>query len=129
MLIIGIILAFVALAYLCWLLFALAVYALPFFAALSAGLAAYHSGSGPIGAIVVGVIAGAVTLLLGPVAFATVRSPLVRATVALVFAAPAALAGYHAALGLAHLAIPTEGWRMQWRLPARSSRRRRPGYA
>jgi hypothetical protein len=111
MLIIGIILALVALAYLCWLLFALAVYALPFFAALSAGLAAYHSGSGPIGAIVVGVIAGAVTLLLGQVAFATVRSPLVRATVALVFAAPAALAGYHAALGLAHLAIPTEGWR------------------
>jgi len=80
MLIIGIILALVALAYLCWLLFALAVYALPFFAALSAGLAAYHSGSGPIGAIVVGVIAGAVTLLLGQVAFATVRSPLVRAT-------------------------------------------------
>src|SRR6267142_3766620 len=32
MLIIGIVLAFVALAYLCWLLFALAVYALPFFA-------------------------------------------------------------------------------------------------
>jgi succinate dehydrogenase/fumarate reductase cytochrome b subunit len=128
MLVIGIILAFVALAYLCWLLFALAVYALPFFAALSAGLAAYHSGSGPIGAIVVGVIAGAVTLLLGQVAFATVRSPLVRATVALVFAAPAALAGYHAALGLAHLAIQRDG-EMQWRLPARSSWRRRPGYA
>ncbi len=32
MLIIGIILAIVALAYLCWVLFALAVYALPFFA-------------------------------------------------------------------------------------------------
>jgi hypothetical protein len=111
MLIIGIILALVALAYLCWLLFALAVYVLSFFAGLNAGLAAYHSGSGPIAAIVVGVIAGAVTLLLGQVAFATVRSPLVRATVALVFAAPAALAGYHAALGLAHLAIPTEGWR------------------
>jgi hypothetical protein len=46
MLIIGIILAFVVLAYLCWLLFALAVYALPFFAGLSVGLAAYHSGSG-----------------------------------------------------------------------------------
>jgi hypothetical protein len=128
MLIIGIILAFVALAYPCWLLFALAVYALPFFAALSAGIAAYHSGSGPIGAIVVGVIAGAVTLLLGQVAFATVRSPLVRATVALVFAAPAALAGYHAALGLAHLAIQRDG-EMQWPLPARSSWRRRPGYA
>ena len=111
MLIIGIILAFVALAYLCWLLFALAVYALPFFAGLSAGLAAYHNGSGPIGAIIVGVVAGAVTLLLGQVAFATVRSPLIRGTIALFFAVPAALAGYHAALGLAHVVIPGEGWR------------------
>ena len=65
MLIIGIILAFVALAYLCWVLFALAVNALPFFAGLSAGLAAYHSGAGPIGAIIVGIVTGAVTLLLG----------------------------------------------------------------
>jgi hypothetical protein len=32
MIIVGIVLAFVGLAYLCWLLFALAVYALPFFA-------------------------------------------------------------------------------------------------
>jgi hypothetical protein len=111
MLIIGIILAFVALVYLCWLLFALAVYALPFFAGLSAGLAAYHSGSGPVGAIIVGAVAGAVTLQLGQVAFATVRSPLIRATVALLFAAPAALAGYHAALGLAQVAILEEGWR------------------
>jgi hypothetical protein len=110
MLIIGTILAFVALAYLCWLLFALAVYALPFFAGLSAGLAAYHSGSGPIGAIIVGAVTGAVTLLLGQVALATVRSPLIRGTIVLLFAVPAALAGYHAALGLAHVAIPGEGW-------------------
>jgi hypothetical protein len=40
-----------------------------------------------------------------------VRSPLIRATIALLFAAPAALAGYHAALGLGHVAIPEEGWR------------------
>jgi hypothetical protein len=32
MIIIGIVLAFIGLAYLCWLLFALAIYALPFFA-------------------------------------------------------------------------------------------------
>jgi hypothetical protein len=111
MLIIGIVLAFIALAYLCWVLFALAVYALPFFAGLSAGLAAYHSGSGPIGAIIVGVVTGAVTLLLGQVAFAKVRSSLIRIVVALFFAAPAALAGYHAALGLAYVAIAGEGWR------------------
>jgi hypothetical protein len=43
MIIIGIILGFVGLAYLCWLLFALAVHALPLFAAVAVGLAAYHS--------------------------------------------------------------------------------------
>jgi hypothetical protein len=32
MIIIGIILAFIGLAYLCWLVFSLAIYALPFFA-------------------------------------------------------------------------------------------------
>ena len=51
MIIIGIVLAFIGLAYLCWLLFALAIYALPFFAGVTAGLATYHSGSGPIAAI------------------------------------------------------------------------------
>ena len=39
------------------------------------------------------------------------RSPLIRAAIALLFAVPAAVAGYHAALGLAHIAIPVEGWR------------------
>jgi hypothetical protein len=59
MIVIGIILSFVSLAFLCWLLFTLAVYALPFFTAITAGVAAYHSGSGEIGAVLVGLIAGA----------------------------------------------------------------------
>ena len=46
MIIIGIILAFVGLAYLSWLLFTLAVYALPAFVGITAGLAAYRSGAG-----------------------------------------------------------------------------------
>jgi hypothetical protein len=111
MIIIGIILAFVGLAYLCWLLFALAVYALPFFAGVTAGLAAYHAGSAPIGAIIVGAIASSVTLLVGQIAFTALRSPLIRVPVALLFAVPAAVAGYHAALGLAHIAIAADGWR------------------
>ena len=110
MLIIGIILSFVVLGFLCWLLFALAVYALPFFAGVTAGLAAFHSGSGPIAAILVGLIAGAVTLVVGQFAFATVSSPLIRAAIALLFAAPAAVAGYHATLGLAHIGVPSTGW-------------------
>jgi hypothetical protein len=111
MIIIGIILAFVGLAYLCWLLFALAVYALPFFAGVTAGLVAYHSGSGPVGAIIVGAIASSIILIAGQIAFTTLRSPLIRAVIAFLFAVPAAIAGYHAALGLAHIAIPAQGWR------------------
>jgi len=34
-----------------------------------------------------------------------------RALIALLFAVPAAVAGYYAALGLAHIGIPAEGWR------------------
>jgi hypothetical protein len=111
MIIIGIVLSFVALAYLCWLLFALAVHALPFFAGVTIGLAAYHSGSGPVAAIIVGAVAGVVVLVLGQVAFTTLRSSLVRAALALLFAVPAAVAGYHAARGLAQLVVPTEAWR------------------
>jgi len=111
MLIIGIVLSFVGLVYVCWLLFSLAVYALPFFVGVTAGLAAYHSGSGPIAAIIVGAIVGSVTLVIGQIAFTSLQSPVMRAALAVFFAVPAAVAGYHAAGGLAHLVIAAEGWR------------------
>lgn len=111
MIIIGIILSFVALAYLCWLLFVLAVYALPFFVGTAVALVAYQNGSGPMAAIVIGAIASGVALVAARLAFTTLRSPFVRAVVASVFAIPATLAGYHAALGLAHIgAATTNGW-------------------
>ena len=93
MLIIGIVLVFVGLAYLCWLLFALAVHALPFFVGATAGVAAYHSGSGAIGAILVGAMASSGTLVIGQIAFMMSRSSVIRAAVALLFAMPAAVAG------------------------------------
>ena len=92
MIIVGIILSVFGIGFFCWLLFTLAVYALPFFAGLSAGLAAFHSGSGVIGALIVGGLAGGATLAIGQIAFATVRTPLIRATIALLFAVPAAIA-------------------------------------
>jgi hypothetical protein len=110
MIVIGIVLSFVGLGYLCWLIFALAVNALPLFAGVTAGLAAYHSGSGPIAAIAVGAIVSVIVLFAGQVAFRTLGSTSVRAAIALLFAVPAALAGYHAARGLAHLLVPIEGW-------------------
>ena len=93
MIIIGIILNFVALGFLCGLLFMLVVYALPVLAGATAALCAYHTGSGPIGAVVVGTIAGVVTLVGGQIAVAAVRSSLIRVTIALLFAMPAAITG------------------------------------
>jgi len=111
MLIPGIVLSVVGVGFFCWLLFTLAVYALPFFTGLTAALAAFHVGSGVIGALVIGVLAGGATLAIGQNAFATAPTSLTRAAIALLYVAPAAIASYHAALGLALIAVPSEGWR------------------
>jgi hypothetical protein len=109
MIAIGIVLGLMGLAYLCSLLFTLAVHALPLFAGVTAGFAAYHSGSGAVAAIIVGAIAGILVLVIGQIAFATLQSPILRAAVGLLFATPAAMAGYHAALGLAQIIVLTSG--------------------
>ena len=111
MIIIGILLGIVSLGFLCWLLFTLAVYALPFFAAVSAGMFVHDSGTGPISAIAASGLAGILTLIAGQLIFASARSPLVRFGVALLFAVLAAFAGYHATHGIAALAMPSGIWR------------------
>jgi hypothetical protein len=70
MAIIGIVFSVFGLGIFCWLLFTLAVYALPFFAGLTVALAAFHAGSGVIGAFIVGVLAGVAILAIGQVAVA-----------------------------------------------------------
>jgi hypothetical protein len=112
MLIVGLVLSVFGIGFFCWLLFILAVYALPFVAGLTAGLAAYHSGAGIPGAIIVAIIAGGITLTIGQIAFATIRSPLIRAAIGLIYAVPAAIAGYNGTLGFAQMGIPSEGWRV-----------------
>jgi hypothetical protein len=114
--IVGIVLSFFGIGFLCWLMFTLAVQALPFYAGVTAGFAAYHSGAGEIGAILVGLIAGAATLAAGQIAIAMVRSPLIRVAITLLFTLPAAVAGYHAVLGLTQIAVPAEGWRQAFAL-------------
>jgi MFS family permease len=111
MLAIGIVLSIFGIGFLCWLMFNLAVYALPFFAGMTAGLAAYHSGAGILGGLIVGFTAGAITLVVGQAIFATFASPVLRGLIALLFAAPAVVAGYHATLALARIGVPAEGWR------------------
>ena len=104
-------LSIAALAFICWLLFNLAVYAFPFFAGLSIGMLAYQTGAGAIGAMIVGLVVGVVTLVFGQLLFASIHSPAIRSAVALVYAGPAALAGYHAVHGLSAIGGAEEAWR------------------
>jgi hypothetical protein len=111
MLIVGILLNVVGLGVLCWALFALAIHALPFFVGLTAGIYSFQIGMGPFGAIVIGFIVAGFTFALGRHAFTVARSPVVRLLIGLLFAVPAARAGYDVTLALAHFGIPQEWWR------------------
>ena len=103
-------LSVVGLGFLCWLLFSLAVYALPFFVAVTVGYYAFENGAGPIIAIAVALFAGAVALILGQVAFATIRSPTIRLAIGALYALPAGLAGFHAVKGLSEIGGAGEAW-------------------
>jgi 1,4-dihydroxy-2-naphthoate octaprenyltransferase len=111
MIIVGILLNVVGLGVICWALFTLAIHALPVFVGITAGIYTYQTGAGPLGAIVVGFVAGGFTLVLGQYAFSAARTPFVRLVIGLLFAVPAARAGYDVTLALAHIGIPSGWWR------------------
>lgn len=103
--------SFAVIGALLWLLFTLAVYALPFYAGLSAAMWAYGHDAGLIGAVVLGVIAAGLTFAIGQLLFATLRSLWLRALVAAIYAAPAAVAGYSAVYGVSGIGGADEVWR------------------
>jgi hypothetical protein len=113
---IGIVFSVVGLGYLCWALFDLIVYALPAVVGVSAGFAAYHSGAGVLGAVIVAPIAGGFTLGVGQAALETYRSPKIRTAIAFLFAVPAAWAGYMLTLGMAQLGVPSLAWQQAFAL-------------
>ncbi|QOZ77960.1 hypothetical protein XH83_22495 [Bradyrhizobium sp. CCBAU 53351] len=95
----------------CWAIFALAVYALPFFVALSIGMTALQTGTGVVAALLVGTAGGALTLVLGQIAVAVTRSLALRIAIATTFAVPAAVAGYHVVFALSPIGVPSLVWR------------------
>ena len=112
MIVLNIVLLLVTVGFLCWLVFTLAVYALPLVAGITVGLWAYETGIGPVGGFLVGTAAAGAVAIVGQLAFAFARPIWVRVIVAVLFAGPATLAGYAATLGIAGLAIPSETWQM-----------------
>ena len=111
MLAFGLLLNIAGIGVFCWRIFTLAVYALPFFVAINAGIWAFQSGAGLLGTALVAVTAGGMTLAIAQIAFAMTSSLILRAVIAAVFALPATLAGYHVALAMAQIGIPSLAWR------------------
>lgn len=102
--------AIAAVAFLAWLLFTFAVYAMPLMIGVTVGIAAWHTGSGTVGALVVGLFVAALVVVFGELAFAKLRSPIARTLLALAYAGPTAVAGYHAVHGIAKLSVPSPTW-------------------
>lgn len=91
------------------LLWSLAVHALPVWIGMLAATATWNAGFGAGLALAAGLAAATATLALGQLLIGVTSSPLLRAGVALGFALPAAIAGYHAAHGIAARVIA-----LQW---------------
>jgi len=113
-----IILAFFAtlagIAALCWLLFSLAVFALPFFAGLSIGLWAHDTGTGIPGGVIIGLVAAVATFSLFQLLLAVARPTWVKLAVIAAFVTPATIAGYHATLGITRLTMPSDIWQVSF---------------
>lgn len=100
MLALGLVLNTLGIGLFCWLIFVLAVYALPFFVAVTVGMLAFRDGAGVFGALLIGIVSGALTLAAGQLTLTVSRSSTLRVAIATVFAVPAAIAGYQVVFAL-----------------------------
>lgn len=112
MFVLGILASFAAIAGLCWLVFNLVVFALPFLVGLHTGIWAYGTGAGWLGAILVGGFAAGLTLAIGQALIILVRPLWARFVIALIFVVPAVLAGFYATLGITRTMMSSETWQM-----------------
>lgn len=101
----------VLIAIFCVVAYTLAIYALPFMLGVAAAQFAYQTGSGFIGAGLVGLVAAGAAFGILALLFDTLRPPILRLIVALIFAVPAAVAGYALVHGVTKESVPSEIWR------------------
>lgn len=99
-----------AIAVLCWLLFTLAIYALPALGGVAAGIWAYETGAGLPGSVLVGLVGAGLVFGLAHFLILFARTMWVKLAVALAFVVPAAIAGFHATHGIVKHLMPSETW-------------------
>ncbi|ESX86589.1 MULTISPECIES: hypothetical protein [unclassified Mesorhizobium] len=112
MIILGILLCIAAIGILCWLLFTLAIVALPLVVGVNASTWAFNTGTGWLGAILVGILAAGLTLGVGQILLCVIRPMWAKLAIAMVFVAPAIVAGYHTTHGIANHMMPSEVWQV-----------------
>ncbi len=86
---------------LCWIVFNLAVHALPFAIGLASGLYLYEAGQGVFLSITAGLFIGGFVAAIGEITFERIRSAPLKLTIGLMYTVPAGIAGFHAAKGFA----------------------------
>ena len=106
-----IVVAVMLIGMMCVLAYTLATYALPFMLALAVTRFAFGTGAGWVGAAIVGLAAGAASFAILAFLFDTLRAPILRIALALIFAAPAAVAGYALVHDVTGEAVPSPVWR------------------
>jgi len=94
----------------CWLLFTLAVFALPAYVGLVVCIWAIHTGAGALGGVAAGLVAGGATFGIGQLALTFAPWIWLRILIVLAYAAPATVAGYSATHGIAQMAMPSSTW-------------------
>lgn len=93
----------IGVGFMIYLLFAAAIYVLPLYAGLSAGLAALQAGASYPGALLLGITAALLVVFVSQAAVQLAPSRHLRTVIALLFAMPAAIAGFEVASALLHL--------------------------
>ncbi|WP_258768653.1 hypothetical protein [Bradyrhizobium arachidis] len=106
----GLALNLIGLGLLFWLSVALAVYAFPFFVAVSAASMALDHGGGISAALTVAIVSAALTLAIAQFAHSMTRLSTVRGVIGAVFAIPAGIAGFHVTLALSQISVSSPFW-------------------
>lgn len=112
MIVLALLASLAAIGVLCWLLFTLAVFALPLFVRMTVGAWAHDTGAGLAGALLVGFAAGIAAFVAGQLLITFSRPTWLKIAVALTFVAPAAVAGFNAVHGIVKHLAPSEGWQI-----------------
>jgi len=108
--ILALVLCLSAATVLAWLIFALAVYALPVAAGGLAATLAYGSGAGVPGAAIAGLVSGAIVFAAGQLAIERSRSPITRSVILALYTAPAAVVGFAIVQSIAGRLVPSSSW-------------------